>query len=218
MPATNLFKHIAAGVAGGIVGTLAMDYYWKAVTALEGNDPRSLTAENAPDTLDDVSAVGKQRKDGEGSTAAVGRKVHEALTGEEPSSEKKTDLSNAVHWAYGSAMGGAYGTVRDPVRGADLLGGATFGTALWAVGDELMVPVLGLSKGPTAFPKKQHVHRFGAHLAYGCATAVTTQTLLHQGSRSFLIKWGWRAAKLHTRWKTLQTVGKSAWAIFQRWR
>ncbi len=215
MAATNIFKHIAAGIAGGVVGTLAMDYYWKAVTAIEGEDPRSLTAENAPDTLDDMSAIGKQRKEGEPSTVALGRKVHEAATGEEPSSEEKSTLSKAVHWVYGSAMGGVYGAVRGPVRGADLSGGAVFGTALWAAGDEVMVPLLGLSKGPTAFPMKQHVHRFGAHLAYGGATALTTQVLLRRKSSSTLRRWGWSAAKTYVKWKALKTAGKGVWNVLQ---
>lgn len=224
MPANNVLKHIAAGVAGGIVGTLAMRYYWKTATALTGEDPRTLTAEHAPDTLDEMSAVGPQHEEGESSTAAVGRKVHETLTGEEPSSEEKTTLSRTVHWMYGGAMGGAYGAFRGPTRGADVSGGAAFGTALWAVGDELMVPLLGLSKGPTAFPLKQHLHRLGAHLVYGCATALTTQALLRQDSGSSLRRWGrlhrwgWSAAKTYAKWKVYKTAAQGAWNAIQRWR
>lgn len=218
MSANTVFKHIAAGVAGGIVGTLAMQYYWKTVTSLTGEDPRSLTAENAPDTLDEMSAVGQQHEEGEPSTAAVGRKAHETLTGEEPAPEEKTTLSHTVHWTYGSAMGGMYGVLRGPIRGADLSGGAAFGTALWAIGDELMVPLLGLSKGPTAFPMKQHLHRFGAHLVYGSATALTTQALLRGNSGSSLRKWGWSAAKTYAKWKAYKTAAQGAWNAMQRWR
>lgn len=218
MSAESVLKQFAAGVVGGAVGTLAMDYYWKAATALSGQDPRSLTAEEAPDTLDEMSAIGQQHEEGEPSTVALGRKAHETITGDEPSSEEKKTLSHTVHWTYGSMMGGVYGVLRGPTGGADLSGGTAYGTALWAVGDELMVPLLGLAKGPTAFPMKQHVHRFGAHIAYGTATALTTQALMRTGSSSSLWEWGWRAAKMYAKWRTVKTVGQGAWNAIQRWQ
>lgn len=218
MPANSILKNVAAGVAGGLAGTFAMQYYWKTVTAVKGTDPRSLTAENAPDTLDDVSAVGQQHEEGESSTAAVGRKAHEELTGEEPTREEKATLSHTVHWLHGSTMGGLYGGLRGPTRGVDLAGGAVFGTAMWAIGDELMVPVLGLAKGPTAYPLEQHVHRLGAHVVYGCVTALTAQTILRPDSGSSLAGLGWKGAKAYAKWKTYQTAARGAWNAFQRLR
>ncbi len=55
--------------------------------------------------------------------------------------------------------------------------GFVLGVGLWAMGDEVTVPVLGLSDGPTAYPLSVHIHSFGTHLAYGAATAVVMQAL-----------------------------------------
>ena len=70
-----------------------------------------------------------------------------------------------------------YGALREDAEFPDLAGGIAFGAALWLFNDELLVPLLGLQDGPTAAPPVQHVNRLGAHLAYGSATALTTQLL-----------------------------------------
>lgn len=220
MSSNDLLKRIAAGVVGGLAGTLAMQYYWTTASALADDDPRSRTADDdAPDTLDEMSVVGQHHKEGESSTAAVGRKAHEALTDETPSSKQKTTLSETVHWGYGGAMGGVYGTLRGPTPTLDLSGGAVLGTILWTAGDELMVPLLGLSSGPTAYPLSQHLHRIGAHLVYGGATALTTQLLLRGAAGSSLSAWGWEAAKTYAKANALQTAGQQLWAALrgQRW-
>jgi hypothetical protein len=49
---------------------------------------------------------------------------------------------------------------------------------MWIFGDELVGPLLGIQSGPTAVLARQHANRFGAHLAYGLGTSVTTQLLL----------------------------------------
>lgn len=175
-----ILKGIAAGVAGGIAGTLAMNTYWKVVTALTGEDPRELAHKGEPHQLDDMAVVGKQHKQGEGSTAAVGRQAYEAVTGETPTKEEKAQLSQAVHWSYGMGVAALYGATRGTQDGPDVAGGLAFGAATWLLGDELAVPMLGLSEGATAFPLEQHAHRLGAHLVYGVVTSAIAQAILSQ--------------------------------------
>ena len=170
---------MALGAVGGAAGTSAMSLYWKAAAALHGEDPRSWTREGAPRALDEMGVAGKHHEEGESSTAATGREVYEAVAGEKPSEETKAELSYAVHWGYGAAMGGLYGALRGDEDSLDPLGGLGFGAALWALGDELAVPLLGLSKGATGYPPAQHAHRLGAHLVYGLVAAATA----HAGRR-----------------------------------
>src|ERR1044071_2443187 len=98
----NPWKNFAFGLVGGTAGTLAMEFYWKGVQALIHRDPRQ--EQKPPDKnrpLEDISVVGKQQKQGESSTAAVGRTLYEKLTGKEPTPEQaKTKLSDTVHWSY----------------------------------------------------------------------------------------------------------------------
>jgi hypothetical protein len=55
--------------------------------------------------------------------------------------------------------------------------GAVFGVGLWLIGDELALPLLGLSDKPTAYHPTRHVQSLAAHLGYGVATAATTRAL-----------------------------------------
>jgi uncharacterized membrane protein YagU involved in acid resistance len=57
------------------------------------------------------------------------------------------------------------------------LGGGIFGAGLWLIGDELIVPLLGVQRGPTAVSFTQHLNRLGAHLFYGWSTAAITRAL-----------------------------------------
>ena len=206
----DTLKALALGALGGAAGTLAMRLYWSAATALTGRDPRALTTDDTPHALDDISVTGTQHEEGEGSTAAAGRMAYETAAGEEPSSETKEALSYTVPWGYGLAMGGLDGLVRGRTDGADAAGGLVFGTAVWLLGDELMVSLLGLAKGPTAFPPAQHAHRLGAHAAYGLTTAAVAQTLhalsTPKRTTSTLL---WRGVKAYAKWKSAKTAART---------
>ena len=171
-----------------------------------------LTRDAPPDTLDEMGVAGQVHEEGESSTAAIGRVAYEAATGGEEPEDKETQqaLSYGVHWGYGVATAGLYGAVRGPVGWPDASGGLLFGTALWVLGDEFAVPLLGLAKGPTAFPLEQHAHRFGAHVAFGLATAATTQGIykLSRGETS-IGHLAWRALKGYARWKAIKASAKA---------
>ncbi len=128
--------------------------------------------------FDSISLIGTHHEEGESSTAAMGRIAYRAITGGDPESEEtRTTLSYLVHWGYSMLMGGAYGALRGPADVLDLKGGLALGLGVWLFGDELATPLLGLAKGPTAYPPVLHAHAFAAHVAYGLATSAATQTL-----------------------------------------
>lgn len=171
---------LARGALGGLAGLLAMRLVFEAAAALRsgrGDGAESEGPVESRDALDDIAVAGIESREDESATAALGRLVHEAVLGDEPDEERKARLGQAVHWGYGVLMGGVYGAIRPRAELPDLAAGLGYGTALWALGDELMVPLFGLSEGPTAHHWTTHAAGFGAHLAYGAATATATQAL-----------------------------------------
>ena len=176
----NRWKGFVLGVLGATAGVAAMDAYWARVaprlTEAVGQGSESDAQASGP--LDDIALLGRQYRDGESSTAALGRIFYTRITGQEPqSAEAKTILSYLVHYVYGMLQGGVYGAARSDAGGLDLLGGAAFAVGLWLFGDELAVPLLGLQSGPTAATPVQHANRLGAHLTYGLTTAAVTRLL-----------------------------------------
>jgi uncharacterized membrane protein YagU involved in acid resistance len=45
--------------------------------------------------------------------------------------------------------------------------GSAYGAAVWLVGDEAVVPLLGLSKPPSQYPASTHAYALASHLVYG---------------------------------------------------
>ncbi len=167
---TAWWKRALAGMAGGAAGTAAMDLYMKAAGKVPGGQNR----QPQPKTHD-VSLFGRKHEEGESATAALGRIAYQAVKHREPDPETKNKLSEAVHWIYGVKLGAAYGLLQGRTGKGYLLGGLAFGAALWLIGDEIAVPLLGLAEGPKAYAVGLHAQALGAHLAYGVVTAGTTQ-------------------------------------------
>ena len=66
------------------------------------------------------------------------------------------------------AWGGAYGLLAGSFRPAATPGGgAAFGSLVWLVSDDFILPVFKLAAWPRAYPLKNHAYAAAAHLVYG---------------------------------------------------
>ena len=83
-----------------------------------------------------------------------------------------------MHWIISVLAGGIYGAFREDAGVPDIKGGMALGTGLWLFGDELFMPLMGLTGGPTAYPMQVHIHSRMAHTVYGLAVALVTQMLI----------------------------------------
>lgn len=174
----------AAGVAGGALGLWAMKHAMQGTHKLlkkrsDDEEDGGVRADNSvSDESDGASAymsiTGFHAREDEAATGALARGVYERVTGREMDEELEERLSNWVHRGYGEMMGVVYALLASG-RHYGVRGGAFFGFLLWAFGDELMVPLLGLSKKPTALPADMHVAPLVAHLAYGAALGAVVQ-------------------------------------------
>ncbi|MCB0083465.1 MAG: hypothetical protein KDE47_21135 [Caldilineaceae bacterium] len=184
--AADAGKNFVLGLLGGVAGVIAMDLFSQQIMPLltqDGDEEQSNgqgqqgNGRNQEQPLDSIAVIGEHHRANESATAALGRHLYHWATDEDHDKQTKTTLSYLVHWGYGIAQGGVYASMREPTDNADLLGGAAFGAGLWLLGDELMVPMLGLQDGPTASGAGTHVNRLAMHLVYGITTAATVQWL-----------------------------------------
>lgn len=162
----RLFRNIVGspfveGIAIGIVGTQALD--WLSIWLYE--------RENRGDRLVEDSA-------------REGRQVYEVAAAQMASLFGRTLTRGQekrwgwrFHKAFGIAGGIGFALLRRKDRrvGAGL--GLAFGAAFFLLGDELMMPLLGWSPGPRAFPLKTHARGAAAHVAYGVAAEATARLL-----------------------------------------
>jgi uncharacterized membrane protein YagU involved in acid resistance len=82
-----------------------------------------------------------------------------------------------VHYAFGTAMGALYGLATEyaPMTHAGF--GTVFGTLLFAVADELAVPLMGLSDAPAKYPATTHLRALASHVVYGASTEAVRSVL-----------------------------------------
>ena len=154
------------GLAGGLLGSFAMNAFGRAVIA-RGNGREADGA--APGG--DRTGRGVQPPQAEGTadqdaTVRAGSMAYRAVTGEEPGRPAKRWLGSAAHYGFGGTVGAAYALAaeRAPVVRAGY--GLLFGGLVWAIADEGIIPALGLSRGPGRLRPGVHAYALLGHFVY----------------------------------------------------
>lgn len=162
---------LARGVAAGLIGTACMTGLQEVMArrrrraramaghAMDGGDPW----EHAP------------------APAQLGRRIVEGVFQREVPAERIPLFTNAVHWGFGTMMGGAYGLLQGTFAGRSLLRGPLFGLGIWAQSYATLVP-LGLYQWPWHYRPGAIVKDVSYHLLYGTGTAAGYE-LLGRASR-----------------------------------
>jgi putative membrane protein len=157
-PRRNVWKGIAAGVAGGLAASWVMNQFqnvWMkaAEAASNGNSRRS---------------NGRQREQQEEDpTMKTAAKIAETFTGEPLTRRQKQKGGPLVHYVFGATMGGLYGAAAEYVPGVRAWAGLPYGATLFAGADEVALPLLGLTKAPTEYPPTRHLYGLSSHFVYG---------------------------------------------------
>lgn len=173
-----------AGLVAGVAGAFTTSLYFK------------LTKEMAPAPEPDAFAPAEPEQRNEAPTQTVARRTVEHLARRAPLDDKER-AGELVHYAFGALWGGIYGLVAGTFpRARTALGGAVFGTVVWAVSDNLILPAFRLSAWPRAYPLRVHAYAVGAHLVYGTTLAATYGTVEEGGPPlAFLLASGWVTRK-----------------------
>jgi hypothetical protein len=91
--------------------------------------------------------------------------------------ESRERYGVAAHWALGVGAGAVYAVLRRRFNALGRAAGVGFGTMFWAAVDEGVVPALGLTPGPRAFPWQTHARGLAGHLTFGTVTDGTLRLL-----------------------------------------
>jgi uncharacterized membrane protein YagU involved in acid resistance len=162
----STWKGLAAGVVGGIVASWAMDrfqYWW---LSFGSGDERQLQQAQPDENIGDEPATVK--------TASV---ISEGVFGHRLTVKEKEIAAPAVHYAVGMTAGAVYGVAAEYEPNVTTLAGIPFGATFWMVVDEGALPVLGLAKGPAAYPISNHVYALASHLVFGLTAEVVRRTV-----------------------------------------
>ena len=151
-------------IKGAIAGAVATWVMGKVTGALYAREDRWVRRQE-DDAREGKTAYGAAA---ERAAAAVG-----ATLGD----KRREQLGSALHWTLGIGTGAAYAVLRRRFRALGRVSGIGFGTAYWAAVDEALVPALGLTPGPRAFPWQTHARGLAGHLTFGTITNGTLKLL-----------------------------------------
>lgn len=171
----DVLKGLAAGAIGGLVASWVMEEFqvaWMKVsesTHQNGSDKTS-SADNEKQSQSD-------EEEQEPATVKAAEMVSENLFGHHLAKDEKKLAGDVVHYATGGGSGAVYGVAAELIPEVTAGAGLAFGTAVWLIVDEGAVPLLKLSKAPTAYPVSTHVYALASHFVYGLTTEVVRRGL-----------------------------------------
>jgi putative membrane protein len=161
----SAWKGLVAGVIGGVIASWAMDrfqYWW---LSFGGGDVRQLQQ--------------TQREEGnqeEPATVKSASAISEGVFGHSLTVQEEI-AGPIVHYAVGTTAGAVYGVAAEYEPDVTTLAGIPFGTAFWMIIDEGALPLLGLAKGPAAYPISTHAYALASHLVFGLTAEVVRSTV-----------------------------------------
>ena len=166
-----MWKGVAAGLVGGLVAGWTMNQFQKTWTKFAEGFEKSHGAQSLQPSEDSSKVVNDGQQDD--ATVELAEIISENVVGRELQESEKETAGTAVHYAFATSVGAFYGALAEYAPAVTTKGGLPFGVVFWALADEIAVPLLGLSKGPTELPVSTHAYALSSHLVYGLTAEVT---------------------------------------------
>jgi hypothetical protein len=165
--AARLERQCLMGFAGGLFGGLAMNLFAHAIgSAGRGREAKGAAPGGARfgHGVQPPQADGPARDD---ATVRVGTVTYRAVTGMTPDRATRSWLGTVVHYAFAGTVGACYAVAAERLPSIRAGYGTAYGTAVWIVADEMIMPLLGLSRGPRQLPAGVHAYALAGHWVYG---------------------------------------------------
>jgi hypothetical protein len=175
----ELVKEAAAGVIGGMAGAWAMNRFQALLKAAAAHCPshEQSASEAGSGQAEQRHQAQSSGGGGEPATVKLAETVSREVFHHPLSRQEKRVAGPAVHYGYGAAVGGVYGALGEVLPVVTMGAGLPYAAALWLLGDEVAVPLLGLSKVPSQYPLSTHASALASHLVYGLVLELTRRTV-----------------------------------------
>jgi putative membrane protein len=164
---SNLLKGMVAGLAGGLLASWTMNQFQAAWTRIAEGTEKSHGAQSMQPSEGSQGEQAQDAGDQDDATVKTAKIISRNVLHHELQESEKETAGAAVHYAFGTVTGGLYGALAEVTPQVTTAAGLPFGAGFWLLADEISVPLLGLSKGPTEYPVSTHVYALASHLVYG---------------------------------------------------
>lgn len=174
----DVLRGIFAGMLAGAAASWMMNQFQQMQPAQSGGSGGGPSEPTEPRRASGPETQGQSTEE-ESATVKTAQLISRRLFDHDLSPEEQQWAGPAVHYAYGTLMGGLYGGLAEvlPAVGAGM--GIPYGTLLWIAGDEIAMPAMGIGKKPTEVALETHADAFATHLCYGITTDLLRRILRH---------------------------------------
>jgi putative membrane protein len=178
----EVWKGLAAGVAGGLVAAAVMNQFQALLSKLAAGEERSHGAQSMQQGSPrrgvgrELQAEGKDDPEDD-APERLANAVAVGVYGGELTEHEKEVAGVALHYAMGATSGALYGAAAEVLPELKVGAGLPFGIAVWLIADEGIVPAAGLSKAPSEYPLSVHAYSFASHLVFGLTTEVVRRAV-----------------------------------------
>ena len=173
----NVWKGMVAGLAGGLIASWTMNQFQAAWTRMAEGAEKSHGAQSMQPSDGLKGEQGGDVQEQDDATVETAKVISTKVFGHELQESEKEPAGAAVHYAFGTVTGGLYGALAEVTPQVTAAAGLPFGAAFWLVADEITVPMLGLSKGPTEYPVSTHAYALASHLVYGVTAELSRRAV-----------------------------------------
>jgi hypothetical protein len=166
-----------AGALAGLAGALAMNQFQRLTSRARGGREAGDATIGAPRTgrgPQPAQAIGNASDD---ATARVANAALAVVGRELTDPRSKQIAGEFVHLAFGALNGALYGLAAELDPRVTAAAGVPFGSSVWVVADEGVVPALGLSRGPREASPGLLAYGFLSHCVYGITTELVRKAL-----------------------------------------
>ena len=186
--ASDVWKGLAAGLIGGLVASWSMNRFqnvWsklaKGIETWSDNQFQNVWGEFAEGVEESSGTQGSKAlpepEVQDDTTVRAASAVAQSLFNHTLTQSEKKIAGPAVHYILGTSVGGLYGAAAEITPKVTAGSGLPFGATFWLVVDEGAVPLLGLSRGPTAYPLSTHAYALSSHFVYGLTAEVVRRAV-----------------------------------------
>jgi hypothetical protein len=165
--ASRILRLALIGLTGGVLGSLAMNVYSRVVRSANDGAEASGTAPGSDRDgrgMQPAQAEGRAEQD---AAVRVGAAAYRTVVRREPDTATERRLGTLAHYAFGASAGAIYAVASDNLPALRKGFGSFYGSLVWAIADEGVVPALGLSRSPRELPVSVHAYSLSGHCIYG---------------------------------------------------
>ncbi|MEH3157937.1 MAG: DUF1440 domain-containing protein [Sphingomonas taxi] len=138
-------KSLAAGLAGGLVASFAMDVFQRYA----------------------ASAFGQEGSNDDPATVKAADSAKQLVTGEQVTQKHRESAGALVHYVTGAALGVGYALAARVWPETTAGFGTAFSVGVATVLDDVAVPAFGWGPGPQDTPPATHAYGIASHAVFG---------------------------------------------------